>query len=196
MQKNIHIAIMGSGSGTNAAAIIQYFKHHSEIKVALVLTDQAEAGILNVAKSNSIPGLLLTASERKDPEYLLNLFQSHDIQLIALAGYLKKLNSEFLKAYKGVVLNIHPALLPAFGGKGMYGIHVHEAVIASKATESGITVHYVNEEYDKGAILFQKSIKIEDKSDAMRLSREVLKLEHQYYPEIIASECKKIAYTH
>lgn len=187
---------MGSGSGTNASAIIQYFHNHAEIEVGLVLTDQPEAGILNVAQGQSIPAIHLSSTERKDPVFMLNLMKSNDIQLIALAGYLRKLNSEFLKMYDGVVLNIHPALLPAFGGKGMYGIHVHKAVISSKAKESGITVHYVNEEYDKGTILFQKSIKIEDKWDAISLSREVLKLEHKYYPEIIASECKKITYSH
>lgn len=187
---------MGSGSGTNAAAIIQYFQNHSEIKVGLILSDQPDAGILKIARSQAIPAIYLRATERKAPDFLLHLMKVNDIQLIALAGYLRKLNSEFIRRYDGVVLNIHPALLPAFGGKGMYGIHVHEAVIASKATESGITIHYVNAEYDKGVILFQKSIKIEDKLDATDLSREILKLEHKYYPEIIASECKKIAYHH
>jgi phosphoribosylglycinamide formyltransferase-1 len=193
--RRISIAIMGSGSGSNAAAIIAYFKNKPGVKVALVLSDQPNAGILDVATSNHIPSLVLHPEDRKNPQYLLEVCNQHHIELIALAGYLKKLNPIFLRLYTGIVLNIHPALLPAFGGKGMYGIQVHEAVISSGSKVSGITIHYVNGEYDAGAILFQKSEKIEAGCDAFGLSKQILKLEHQYYPEIIASECKKISST-
>jgi len=193
---SIHISIWGSGSGTNAQALIDYFRNHAFIQIRLIVSDHAESGILTRAQNEGIDCRVLTESERRNPDFLLELMDNYKIHLIVLAGYMRKVNPQFLSKFKGQVLNIHPALLPAYGGKGMYGSIVHEAVIHNQEKISGITIHQVNGAYDEGPVLFQKSLEIQSDWDAVKLANEILKLEHRYYPEIVERECKKIYSAH
>ncbi len=185
------IAILGSGSGSNAQAIIDYFKGSPGIKIAFIASDQKDALILNRASIENIKTVLIPKENLNDPDFFLRLMRDHQVKLLILAGYLRLISPEFLKAFSGMVINIHPALLPDYGGKGMYGMNVHNAIIQNGEKESGITIHEVNEDYDKGAILFQKNLTIEPGWDAKILAEKVQKLEHYWYPRIIENLCKK-----
>ncbi len=190
--KPIRLAIWGSGSGSNAQSIIDYFARNSEVSVSLILSDQSDAYILKRAAQADIPAYYMRESERKSPEWLIGLMSAHEIDLIALAGYMRMVSPVFLQRFQGPVLNIHPALLPAYGGKGLFGHRVHEAVISNKEKASGITIHRVNERYDEGEIIFQQQLIIEPGWSAEKLGEEVLKLEHFWYPRIIEKIAKNL----
>ena len=149
-----HIAIFASGAGSNARKIIDYFEGSAQIKVSLIVSNVATAGVLAIAKEKGIPTLLINKTEFTATGYVESL-QNADIHFIVLAGFLWKVPEVLVRTFPKAIINIHPALLPKYGGKGMYGAKVHEAVIAAKETESGITIHWVNEHYDEGAIIFQ-----------------------------------------
>lgn len=153
------IAIFASGTGSNATALCEYFTNHSEYKVGLILCDRAEAGVYKVAEQFKIPSQYLNADLRYG-EPLLQLLHQYGIDYILLAGYLKLMPVEVIRAFSQRILNIHPALLPAFGGKGMYGKHVHAAVLKSGQKFSGITIHVADEKYDEGKIIFQAAVNI------------------------------------
>lgn len=191
----IHIAIFASGGGSNAASIIDYFRKHESIEVSFLLTDNPAAGVLGVAQSNNIESHVAEPSLRTDGKAMMNLLASKKINFIALAGYLKKVNPMVTKAYSGRMVNIHPALLPKFGGKGMYGMHVHRAVIESGERTSGPTIHYVNEDYDDGAIIKQVQCDVEDNDTPESLQKRVLKLEHHHYPRVIEAVCLELIET-
>lgn len=195
-KKTVHISIWGSGSGSNAQSIIDYFRAKPEIKISLIVSDNPEAYLLERGRKEQIPVSILNVEQRKNPEFLISLVHDYQVDLIVLAGYLRKMNSVFLDTFEGQVLNIHPALLPAYGGKGMYGHFVHEAVIRNQEKTSGITIHFVDGEYDRGEIIFQESLEIGEGWDATKLASEVLKLEHKKYPEIVEDICKKISHSH
>jgi len=154
-----------------------------------VVSNNSRAGILDVARSNSLPALHVSQKQfLTEPEFvdaLLAALRSHGVDFIALAGYMKQLPAEVVNAYRNRIVNIHPALLPRFGGKGMYGIHVHEAVIAAGVAESGATVHVVDEEYDRGAIILQKSVPVLSGDTPETLAARVLSVEHEIYPEAL-----------
>jgi phosphoribosylglycinamide formyltransferase-1 len=188
----INLAIWGSGSGSNAQAIIEYFSGSEMVKVALVVSDVSDSFILERARQVGIPVQYLEDSNRRNPEYLINLMNSYQIQMIALAGYMRMVSPRFLIKFMGPVLNIHPSLLPAYGGKGMYGNRVHQAVIENKETETGITIHLVNERYDEGEILFQHRVHISPNWNGEELAKAVLKQEHFWYPRIIEKIAKKL----
>jgi len=145
-----HIAIFASGRGSNAQAIIDYFKDNATIKVALIITNNKNAGVIQIAKDNRIPFDIISPAALKEEETILDVLDVYQIDFIVLAGFLLLIPAHLVKAYPNKIINIHPALLPKYGGKGMYGSKVHEAVIANKELETGITVHYVNEKYDDG----------------------------------------------
>lgn len=181
--KIIHIAIFASGSGTNTNVILDYFKNSSNIRVDLIVCNKETAGVVEIAKKNNIPFLIITKDLLNNSDYLLNQLAS--IDFIVLAGFLLKIPAFLVKKYPNKIINIHPALLPKFGGKGMYGHFVHEAVIANKETKSGITIHYVTEEYDEGNIIFQKEIMLEKNETALTLEKKIHQLEHEFFPSII-----------
>lgn len=181
----VRIAIMASGSGSNAQAILHYFQNHDQIQVALLLTNNPKAYVIERAVKAGIPILAIGKSIYDDGEKLNDLLHRFDIQYIILAGYLKPIPAQTIQSYSNRILNIHPSLLPHFGGKGMYGIHVHEAVIKAHATQSGITIHYVTEQYDEGPVIFQKSIEVKPEWDAITLQQAILPLEHEHYPRVI-----------
>ncbi|MBS1624268.1 MAG: phosphoribosylglycinamide formyltransferase [Bacteroidetes bacterium] len=180
-----HIAIFASGRGSNAQAIIDHFKGHPSIKVALIVTNRKDAGVIQIAKENRIPFDIVSPAELNNEEELLDMLEVYDIDLIVLAGFLLLIPAFLVKAYPNKVINIHPALLPKHGGKGMYGKHVHTAVLDEKDTESGITIHYVNEHYDEGQYIAQFRCHVEPADTIETLAARIHQLEHAHYPQEI-----------
>lgn len=175
------LIIFASGTGTNANAIIEYFKKNGKAKVSLIVSNKADAGVLDIAKKEEIPFLIIDRKTFRET-LLLEQLSSYKPSLIVLAGFLWKIPDSLVKAFPGKIINIHPALLPGYGGKGMYGHNVHNAVIDAKEKESGITIHYVNEHYDEGNIIIQARCKVEQNDSPDTLAKRIHKLEHFYFP--------------
>ena len=181
----IHIAIFASGAGTNARKIIEHFENKGlRIKVSLIVCNVPGAGVLEIAKEKGIPSLIINKTDFTATGYVESL-QNADINFIVLAGFLWKVPEVLVRAYPKAIINIHPALLPNYGGKGMYGARVHEAVIAAKEKESGITIHWVNEHYDEGAIIFQAKCSIDTTDTADSLANKIHALEHAHFAPTI-----------
>jgi len=180
-----NLAIWASGTGSNAQAIIDHFHNNSKIKVALILSNRKSAGVLTKAAEASIQSVHFSKLAIQENEGVLKLHRELKIDAIILAGFLLKIPLYIINAYPDQILNIHPALLPKYGGKGMYGHHVHPAVYNNKDSDSGITIHLVNEKYDDGKILFQASTELDLDDQPEIIGRKVLELEHYYYPKII-----------
>jgi phosphoribosylglycinamide formyltransferase-1 len=185
-----NIAIFASGSGTNAQKIIDYFSTEKGGKVTLVLTNRADAYVLKRAESNSIDSIIFDRHDFYDSSVVVDHLVKYKIDFIVLAGFLWLVPDTIIDRYPGKIVNIHPALLPSYGGKGMFGDRVHKAVIEAGERESGITIHYVNSKYDDGDIIFQArcSVMKDDTSDS--LARRIHDLEHRHYPEVIANLLK------
>lgn len=178
------IAIFASGRGSNAEAIIHYSKN-SNFEVALIVSNKADALVLELAKKHHIPSLIIEKAAFYNSSTILEELQSLKIKWIVLAGFLWLIPEYLVEKFPNRIINIHPSLLPKFGGKGMYGKRVHEAVFEAKAKESGITIHFVNNEYDKGDIVFQKATPIASTDNSETIAQKVLKLEHEYLPKVI-----------
>lgn len=178
------IAILASGEGTNAERIIRYFLEKRTAEVALVITNKAQAGVLKRTERLSVPSLVIAAQGFADGEALKVLHQ-RNIDFIVLAGFLLKVPDAILHDYPNKIVNIHPALLPKFGGKGMYGSRVHEAVIAADEKESGITIHYIDEHYDEGNTIFQATCPVLHDDTPESLAARVHQLEYEYFPQVI-----------
>ncbi len=183
--KTNKIAIFASGEGTNAQNIINYFKGSNNIEVALVISNKTTANVLNRAKLANIPTLVITKTDFFESMNTLNQLKSFGINWIVLAGFLWKVPQTFIQEYPSKIINIHPALLPKYGGKGMYGMRVHEAVIAAKEIQSGISIHYVNEHYDEGAILSQHRCDIAENETPYTLAAKIHELEYVFFPKDI-----------
>lgn len=179
------ICIFASGSGTNAEAIIKYFQHHPFIKVGLVLTNNPAAAVLEKAKKASVKSRVFNKSQFNESDEIVQLLQAHGITHLVLAGFLLLVPKNLVATYPNKIINIHPALLPKFGGKGMYGLKVHEAVKAADETETGITIHEVNEKYDEGKILFQVSCEVLPSDTPQQIATKVQALEHENYPRVV-----------
>jgi len=180
-----NIAIFASGSGTNAENIIKYFSTRKSAKVSLVLSNKREAYVLKRAATLNVRSVFFDRKELYEKEKVVRYLSMYKIEFIVLAGFLWLIPQEILDLYKNRVINIHPALLPKYGGKGMYGEKVHQSVIANHDKESGITIHYVNKDYDEGDIIFQTRCKIEKDDTADTLATKVHALEYEYFPKII-----------
>ena len=178
------IAIMASGNGTNAQNLIQYFKNHKSIHVVLVISNRSDAYVLQRAKGEQVPSMVIQKQDWQDKEKVLSIFKSRDIEFVVLAGYLLLLPSWLVKRYQGRIINIHPSLLPRYGGKGMYGDKIHKAVIEAGDKLSGITIHYVNEEYDKGDIIFQTECSVDPNDTPDTLAAKIHKLEYEHFPRV------------
>lgn len=178
------LIIFASGTGTNAAAIIDYFKQRGTASVSLIVCNRQQAGVLEIAKREHIPFLLVDHHTFGEALFLDQL-QTYKPDLLVLAGFMWKVPERVVEAFPGAIVNIHPALLPAYGGKGMYGHRVHEAVLAAGERESGITIHYVNEAYDEGAIIVQARCPVAANDTPGTLASRIHKLEHYYYPRTI-----------
>ena len=184
------IVIFASGGGTNAERIIQYFKGSTDISVAALFTDKPQCRAAAIASSYKVPVISFTSDELINGTVLKELKKTKP-DLVVLAGFLKLLPSEMIKLYKNKIVNIHPALLPKYGGKGFYGKYVHEAVLNSGDKQTGITIHLVDEEYDRGEILLQKQCEVLPCDTPVILAERVRRLEHQYYPVTIENLLKK-----
>ena len=179
------IAILASGAGSNAANIIQYFKSKSIVEVVLVASNKADAGVLQIAASNGIPTEILTKQNFVLTDDFVNQLRSMRVDLIVLAGFLWKVPAAMVAHFPQQIVNIHPSLLPKYGGKGMYGHFVHEAVHAAREKESGITVHWVNEHYDEGAIIAQRTVSIFETDTVADIERKVRGLEMEWFPKVL-----------
>ena len=179
------VAIFASGSGTNAENIIRYFQNHSKIKIALVVCNKATAGVLDVAARHNVPALLMEKEKFFRGDHYVPELQQAGITFIVLAGFLWKVPQGLIDVYRGQIINIHPALLPDYGGKGMYGDVVHQAVIDKKEKESGITIHYVDEHYDNGDIILQDRCQVAEDDTAASLAEKIHALEYKNYPRVI-----------
>lgn len=191
-----NIAIFASGTGSNARKIVAHFKENPKIGVKLLVSNRADAPVLNMAAENGISTLVLSRKTFYESEQILTALQQHDIDLIALAGFLWLVPPYLVKAYSGRMVNIHPALLPAFGGKGMYGMNVHQAVKQAGVTESGMTIHLVNEAYDSGSVLLQATCAIAPQDAPEDIARKVLALEHQHYAPLLEQVLTNIPKLH
>ncbi len=185
------IAIFASGSGSNAENIIQYFAQKPQFCVKSVFCNVPDAYVLERAKKYRIPSFVFNREEFRNPDKVFRQLQEQEIDFIVLAGFLWLMPSFITATWPNKIVNIHPALLPAYGGKGMYGHHVHEAVIAAGEKESGITIHYVNDHYDQGAIIFQAKCPVLPTDTPDDLAARVHELEYRYFPQIIAETILK-----
>jgi phosphoribosylglycinamide formyltransferase-1 len=181
----IRIAIFASGTGSNAREIIKHFQNSDTISVSLIISNKQTAPVLDIGKQFDINTLVINrVSFYKSEEILKNLLD-HKIDFIVLAGFMWLIPKYLVKNYDGKIINIHPALLPKYGGKGMYGMNVHKAVHEAKEPETGITIHFVNEHYDKGNIIFQAKCTLDVTDTAESIAQKVHKLEHQNFPKVI-----------
>lgn len=188
------IAVFASGRGSNYEAIqLQIDNGNINAQIFCVISDHANPLVFEKAKSRKIPTHFINRKQFKDGQQyviaLLKILDEYETDLIILAGYMKLIPSTLVKAYKYRMINIHPSILPNFGGKGFYGMKVHQAVVDSGINTTGITIHFVNEHYDKGNIILQKEVRVEIDDNAEKVSQKVLKLEHQYYPEVVRLLC-------
>ena len=188
---NNKIAIFASGTGSNALKIIKHFRNKDLAEVALVLSNNAGAAVLQKAKEADIPALTFSKKELLRSSLLLKELQDKEINWIILAGFLLKIPEYLIERYPHRIINIHPALLPKYGGKGMYGSRVHQAVIAAGEKESGITIHYIDKHYDKGEIILQKKCAVSQEDDAESLAQKVQQLEHKWFPLAIEKIIKE-----
>jgi phosphoribosylglycinamide formyltransferase-1 len=180
-----NIAIFASGSGTNAQAIVEYFKEKEFHKVKLILSNKPDAYVLERAKVLNVPTVIFNKSRLYQTLEIEQILKNEKIDLIVLAGFLWLIPGNILKEYNKKIINIHPALLPKYGGQGMYGMRVHEAVVANHENETGITIHYVNEIYDQGEIIFQAVCKVEPSDTAEKVAQKVHELEYTFFPKTI-----------
>jgi phosphoribosylglycinamide formyltransferase-1 len=182
-----NIAIFASGSGTNAENIIQYFQNNnkSENTVKLVLSNKIQAKVHDRAKKLGVTSIAFSRDDFYKSNNVINILKKYNIDFIVLAGFLWLVPKSLIKAFDGKIVNIHPALLPKYGGKGMYGDFVHKAVIEAKEKESGITIHWVNENYDEGNTIFQAKCEITENDTPESLAQKIHKLEYQHFPQII-----------
>jgi phosphoribosylglycinamide formyltransferase-1 len=188
--KRINLAVFASGRGSNLETIIKKIKSGElTANVGLVISNKSDAGALSIAKDNNIPAIFISREQfslqEEFDEKLLSILKEYRIELIVLAGYLKKIGSRIISEYKNGIINIHPALLPAFGGKGMYGMKVHQAVIEYGVKVTGISVHIVDEDYDHGPIVLQEVVNVMDDDTPETLAHRVLEIEHETFYKAI-----------
>lgn len=178
-----NIIVFASGSGSNAENINSYLKNIDDINISLIVTNNKNAYVIERAKKMNIPCQVISKAQFQESEFVLNILNKYNADLIVLAGFLLLIPEYLIEKYK--IINIHPALLPNYGGKGMYGNNVHKAVIENKETESGITIHYVNKKYDEGEIIFQAKCKLSDKDTFETLASKIHELEYNNFPRVI-----------
>lgn len=191
MSKKCNIAIFASGGGSNAEQILQHFENKEVADVACIVSNQPNAGVLDRAIKYGVRAIVHNELDLQEGR-LLEMMKKLQVDFIVLAGYLKKIPEDLIQAYPNRIVNIHPALLPKFGGKGMFGMNVHRAVVEAGERESGPTIHFVNENYDEGAIIAQFRVDITEKDTPEQVAAKVLKLEHQHYAPTIEQLIQKL----
>jgi phosphoribosylglycinamide formyltransferase-1 len=180
-----NIAIFASGSGTNAQRLIEHFSPITDTNISILLTNKRNAGVVERAKKLGVPVRIFDREEFYYSENIVNFLQNEGVNWIILAGFLWLIPSNLLKNFPDRIVNIHPALLPKYGGKGMYGMNVHQAVIDAKEKESGITIHYVNGEYDRGQIIFQAVCHVDEKDTPEMLAAKIHELEYKHFSVVM-----------
>ena len=185
------IAVFASGSGTNTENIAKYFAESQDVNVTLVISNNPLAGVHARVNRLGIPSVTFTNEELAEGSKIVKKLTEYEVDWIVLAGFLKKISGTILNAYPDRIVNIHPALLPKYGGKGMYGMRVHEAVVAAGDTESGITIHYINENYDEGQIIFQARCPVLPSDTPEDVATKVHALEYRYYPGVIEETVRR-----
>lgn len=186
-----NIALFASGSGTNAQRIIEYFQNSSDIRVKVLYSNNKESYALERAKNLGVAGKVFDRKTFYETDQIIQDLQKEQISWIILAGFLWLIPPNLIRAFPDRIINIHPALLPLYGGKGMYGNFVHKAVAAAKDTQTGISIHFVNEKYDEGKILFQATCAVDPADTPEMIARKVQMLEHRHFPEVIEETIKK-----
>ena len=186
------IAIFASGSGSNAQKIMEHFKRNADAEVVLILTNNPQAYVLQRADNFEIPSHIFNRQEFYETDDVINLLKNLQVDIIVLAGFLWLVPKSLLAAFPNKIINLHPALLPKYGGKGMYGDNVHKAILAAGEEESGITIHFVNAEFDEGEIIHQSRFKIEPGDNLEMLKFKGQQLEHQHFPKVIEGLLKKM----
>ncbi|HUR31387.1 MAG TPA: phosphoribosylglycinamide formyltransferase [Saprospiraceae bacterium] len=181
----INLAIFASGAGSNANQICIYFKEHPSISVRLIVSNKKEAGVFRIAEQHGIETAYIPKSDWDNENKIITLLHSKDISHIVLAGFLLLCPKWLVSHYRGRIINIHPALLPKYGGKGMYGMKVHQKVKDDGESVSGITIHNVDEHYDEGDVIFQEKVFVDENDSAGEIAEKVLRLEHYHYPRVI-----------
>ncbi|MGM0505514.1 MAG: phosphoribosylglycinamide formyltransferase [Bacteroidota bacterium] len=179
------IAVFASGSGTNAENLINFFKENKKIEISYIFSNNKNAYVIQRAKNHDIKHYIFSRTEFYNTTNILQILQKNNIDFIVLAGFLWLIPDYLIKNYPDRIINIHPALLPKYGGKGMYGMNVHKAVIQNNEKESGITIHYVNNEYDKGDIIFQARCAVHKDDTAETIAKKVHELEYKHFPKVI-----------
>jgi len=180
-----NIALFASGAGSNVLNIANHFKNKPEVALSLVVTNNPKAGVIDKCQQLGLPLVYTSKEALKQGDFLEKLLRGHSIDLIVLAGFLLKIPDSLVQAYPNKIINIHPALLPDYGGKGMYGMHVHRAVKENNEKESGISIHYVNEHYDQGALIFQAKTALTPTDSAADIAAKVQALEAIHYPAVL-----------
>lgn len=186
-KKKMQLALFASGNGSNAENIVRYFRKQETAEVALILTNNPQAFVIQRAESLGVENKVIIRDDFKQTDALIALLKTKKIDFIVLAGFLWLIPKALIEAFPNKIINIHPALLPKYGGKGMYGHFVHQAVSEAKETQTGISIHYVNAAYDEGDIVFQKTVAIKAGEDPESIAEKVHKLEYEYYPKVIES---------
>lgn len=179
------IALFASGKGSNAKKMFEYFSGNKNISIALLLSNRADAGALEIARKSGVTAVVFSKDDFYNSGKIYDMLLREKIDFIVLAGFLLKIPDNIIKAYENKIINIHPALLPDFGGKGMFGLNVHKAVLESGKKESGITIHLVNEQYDEGRVLFQKKCRVKENDTPETLAARVQELEHTCFPVVV-----------
>ena len=185
------VAILVSGTGTNAINIIEYFEKISVADVVLIISNKTDALALEKAQNKGVKTVVFNNESFKKNGTVLDYLMSQSIDFIVLAGFLIKIPNEIIHAYPNKIVNLHPSLLPKYGGKGMYGKRVHKAVIENQESESGISIHFVNEEYDEGTIIFQAKVSVEKGDSVEVLAQKIQQLEHRFFPKVIEQVINK-----
>lgn len=184
------VAILASGRGSNAAAMVEYFKRHESIEISVIASNKKEAGVLDMASDEGISNFSFTKTEMLEGT-LGDKLSNAGVEFVLLCGFLLRVPTSLISRFEGRMLNIHPSLLPKFGGKGMYGMNVHRAVLEAGEDVSGISIHKVTENYDEGAIVFQGEVDVKDATSAEEIASRVLALEHKYYPTVAEAMIKE-----
>src|SRR6056297_781380 len=184
------IAVLASGSGTNAENLINFFKENKKIEISYIFSNNKNAYVIQRAKNHGIKHYIFSRTEFYNTTNILQILQNNNIDFIVLAGFLWLIPDYLIKSYPDRIINIHPALLPKYGGKGMYGMNVHKAVIENGEKESGISIHYVNEKYDEGNIIYKAKCPVDPDETPESLASKIHKLEYEYYPKVIDSLLK------
>ncbi|PWL30900.1 phosphoribosylglycinamide formyltransferase [uncultured Roseivirga sp.] len=185
------LSIFASGSGSNAEKFFEHFKNHPKIEIVSVFTNNKSAGVIERADRFGIQHHVYNRTYWETGEQIIRILKEEEVDFIVLAGFMLLIPEKLVKEFSDKIFNIHPALLPKFGGQGMYGSNVHKAVKAAGETESGLTIHFVNEHYDEGKIIFQEKCQLEPTDSAEDIAAKVLKLEHKNYPKVVEQEVLK-----